>query len=80
VSRTASHLAKGFKLSGSSVERGIFASFTRTGITRFFWESADSISTRTKSSELSSRRSPDSSAAPSQFLPITAIRTSQRAT
>jgi len=69
--------ANNFRSSGSSVERGIKAPSTSTGITRIFRLRAVPISSRTKSSGLSSRRFPSSSDEVSQFFPITEINRSQ---
>jgi hypothetical protein len=72
--------ANGFKSSGSSPDCGIEAPSTSTGITRMSRLSAVPISTRTKSSGLSSRRLPCSSDVTTQCRPIIAISTSQDAT
>ncbi len=79
-SLTALHLAKGRSDSGRSVNRGILASLTSTGMTRFFFASANSISRRTKSCGSSSRRIPLSSTAVNQPRPMTEISTSHLAT
>ena len=64
-------------LAGRSLARGIRAAPTKTGMTRTLRVRAASISTRTKSSELSRHRRPSSPVIVSHRSPISASSTSQ---